>query len=125
LPILKVRSLETDPNHEIRLTSITAEAPYREPAKFNFNHLDRIMQARLTEVADFFWSLREDPGCFASYLDDIMQHRLDLLPDISGERVTLTAEDLKDLHSWVFIIHRGVEQAVLPIEQWGLILESL
>jgi hypothetical protein len=57
LPILKVRCLESEPTYETRLTSITAEVPYRSLAKFDFEHLERLVEAILAEAEDFLWSL--------------------------------------------------------------------
>ncbi|SPJ78235.1 uncharacterized protein FTOL_06624 [Fusarium torulosum] len=67
------------------LAIMTAEAPYRLPAKLDLNRLSSLLEARKLEAEDHVWSLREDPAYFADQFREIQDHRQEMLPDTQGK----------------------------------------
>jgi hypothetical protein len=125
LQILKVRSLESEPTCESHLTSIAAEAPYRCPMKLDFHHLERLVEAKLAEAEDFLWALREDPGCFASHLEEAFQHCVCWLPNAGEKPFPTGSNDCSESAFWGVVMHRALGDAVLAIDQWGWTLDKL
>ena len=68
------------------LAIIAAEAPYRLPARLDFNRLKALVNAKRSSVEDHIHCLREDPGYFADALGDWSEHRQEKLPDKNGKR---------------------------------------
>jgi hypothetical protein len=61
------------------VAAATAEAPFRVPLQFDFEHLQRLVDARRAEAEDYIWTVREDPGFFQEAVNDFAQHRHEVL----------------------------------------------
>ncbi|KAI9931439.1 hypothetical protein MW887_010014 [Aspergillus wentii] len=68
------------------LAAVTAEAPYRPPARLDLARLERLIAAKRSASQDHLLSLREDPSYFADVVLDTKEHRKELLPDNMGRR---------------------------------------
>lgn len=66
------------------LASIAAEAPYRVPARSDFERLKTVVDARRSGAEDHIRSLREDPGYFADVLQDWCYHSHKMLANARG-----------------------------------------
>ncbi|KAI0394681.1 hypothetical protein F5Y17DRAFT_466175 [Xylariaceae sp. FL0594] len=53
------------------LAIMSKEAPYRPPAKLDFERIESLLSARTVRAEDHIWSLREDPSYFAETLLEI------------------------------------------------------
>ena len=115
-------------NDELGLTSqaaSAAEAPYRLPAELNLDNLESIIQAKLLETEDHLWALREDPGFFASILQENKDHRQEMMLDIKGKRHPLLATQTKEHVLWGRVIQNSVIAVLAEIETWGILLEKI
>ncbi|KAJ0421360.1 hypothetical protein BJY00DRAFT_323347 [Aspergillus carlsbadensis] len=66
------------------LAVMAADALYRLPAKLNLDRIYSLLRAKASAAEDHIWSLREDPGYFASTLHDAKEHRQEMLRDWNG-----------------------------------------
>jgi hypothetical protein len=66
------------------LAVMAAQAPYRIPAQLDFDRIVSLLTARRDQAADHLWSLREDPGYFCDYANEVHQHRSEVLSTKSG-----------------------------------------
>ncbi|KAI0853515.1 hypothetical protein F5Y00DRAFT_224860 [Daldinia vernicosa] len=60
------------------------ESIYLVPAKFDIGRLQNLVGAKLSQVEDTLWALREDPGFFASSLLELYHHRPEHILDVNG-----------------------------------------
>jgi hypothetical protein len=67
------------------VAATTAEAPYRVPVQFDFQHLQHLVDARRAEAEDYIWTLREDPGFFQDVVNDHGQHHHEALTNKNGK----------------------------------------
>jgi hypothetical protein len=103
------------------LATIAAEAPYRLPARLDFNCLKALVNAKRLSVEDHIRCLREDPGYFADVLGDWSEHRQEKLPDINGKRHPVLGEPL----FWERVIGNVVTDAYGGLVVWNIISEQL
>lgn len=75
---------DTEVNGFNSLAIMAAEAPYRIPAKLEFDRLISIFSARASAAKDHLWALREDPGYFSEYVHEMKEHDPEIVKDISG-----------------------------------------
>ena len=61
------------------LAIMAQEAPYRLPAKLDLARIESLMEARLGAAIDHFWALREDPSYFSETLQDLKEHRQEMV----------------------------------------------
>lgn len=100
------------------LASISAEAPYRLPARLDLERLRVILAARLSAAEDHLWALREDAGYFADTIMDWSEHRNDRLPDTRGNPHP-TGPHTVDF--WERVIRNVIVDAYSGFETWNLL----
>jgi hypothetical protein len=103
------------------LATIAAEAPYRLPARLDFNRFKTLVNAKRLSVEDHIRGLREDPGYFADVLGDWSEHRQEKLPDMNGKRHPVLGEPL----FWERVIGNVVTDAYGGLVVWNIISEQL
>lgn len=67
------------------LANMSAEAPYRAPAKLDLARIATLLAAKRDDVADHYWSLREDPGYFEARMLEAKEHLPETVKDASGK----------------------------------------
>ncbi|KAF2878048.1 hypothetical protein BDV95DRAFT_556591 [Massariosphaeria phaeospora] len=65
------------------------EHPYRLPAALDFRRMHSLISARIDEIEDHLWSLREDPNYFSETLRSVKQHRPEYARDVTGRKSSL------------------------------------
>ncbi|ERS96721.1 hypothetical protein HMPREF1624_06930 [Sporothrix schenckii ATCC 58251] len=103
------------------LAVMASEAPYRVPAKIDFNRIIALLAAWTSAAEDHIWSLREDPAYFASTLMEIKEHRLEMLPDMKGN-VHPTLERFRQHILWERVIGVMIGSAYLMHESFAQLL---
>lgn len=68
------------------LITLRYEAAYNVPSKLNIGRLQDLIAAKLAEVEDTIWALREDPALFIATLDERYTHRSEQMLDTDGEK---------------------------------------
>ena len=109
----------------ISLAESAAEAPYRVPAELNLQRLESIIQAKLLAAEDHVWALREDPGYFASVLQETKDHRQEIMLDVRGQRHPLLATPMQDHIFWGRVIENSIVASLAEIEMWGNLLDKV
>lgn len=115
-------------NNDLGLTSLatsTAEAPYRVPAELNLQRLESIIQAKVSDAEDHIWALREDPGYFASILQEYRDHRQELMVDTNGKRHPLLATPTQEHVFWGRVIQNSIVAPLAEMEIWGVLLDKV
>ncbi|KAI9663741.1 MAG: hypothetical protein M1821_007231 [Bathelium mastoideum] len=107
------------------LAASTAEAPYRVPAELNLERLKSIISAKLLSAEDHVWALREDPGYFASVLQEYKDHRQEMMIDVAGKKHPLLANPTQEEVLWGRIIQNSIVAALVDIEIWGNLLDKI
>ncbi|KAK7750173.1 hypothetical protein SLS62_007924 [Diatrype stigma] len=97
------------------LAVMAAEAPYRLPAKLDMTRIESVLSARQSAAADHLWALREDPAYFAEQLNEVKEHRQEILLDMNGQE----HPTLKKVHQttfWARVCGTVVVEAYLQLE---------
>ncbi|KAJ6191977.1 hypothetical protein J3E72DRAFT_204991 [Bipolaris maydis] len=91
IPRLTASEIMPDPGpptcQESAFTSlefIAMEAPYRTPAHLDLTRLKAIAFAERNAKEDHLWALREDPSYFADMMQELSEHRQEMLLDTLG-----------------------------------------
>lgn len=63
------------------MTALTNEAPYRLPQQLDLDRLCMLVEAKRSEAEEHIWSMREDPGYFASQVQDWADHTTEMVLD--------------------------------------------
>lgn len=75
---------DTEVNGFDSLAIMAAEAPYRVPAKLDFDRLVSLLSARASAAEDHMWALREDPGYFSERVYEMKEHDPEIIKDARG-----------------------------------------
>lgn len=75
---------ETEVNGFNSLAIMASEAPYRIPAKLDFDRLISILSAKASAAKDHLWALREDPGYFFEHVREMKEHDPENVKDENG-----------------------------------------
>lgn len=67
------------------LAVMTAEAPYRLPAKLDPGRIESILGSRKSAAEDYMWAMREGPAYFVEQLLEVKEHRQEVMKDFNGE----------------------------------------
>lgn len=81
-PLLKT---EAETNGFDSLAAMAAEAPYRLPALIDFARIELVLEAKATAASDHIWALREDPAYFVDCINDIREHRIEMVRDTNDK----------------------------------------
>jgi hypothetical protein len=77
-PALRLR---TETGSFPTLATLASEAPYRVPARTDFERMESLLEAKMLAARDHIWALREDPRYFLEAVQDVKQHRLETKHD--------------------------------------------
>ncbi|PKY02469.1 hypothetical protein P168DRAFT_271735 [Aspergillus campestris IBT 28561] len=106
------------------LVAITADAPYRLPAQLDVRALEDVVDAKRSAAEDHLLALREDPGYFASVVDEYKEHRSEMISDIYGStHPTLTP--WPDRLFWNRVLQNVVAEAYVALETWDTLRTAL
>ncbi|GAB0137855.1 hypothetical protein EsDP_00006108 [Epichloe bromicola] len=97
------------------LSTLAEEAPYRVPAKLDFESIESLLAARAARAEEHILALREDPGYFAEHLIDIKEHRQEVLRDVEG-KVHPTMKFPREKILWARIVGSAVVGASFQLE---------
>lgn len=106
------------------LETISFEAPYRIPAKLEFDRLKALASAERNWREDHLWSLREDPAYFAETMHEQSEHRLELLLDTSRREHPALKEPGRPLF-WNRVIGTIVGQAYFGFATFDEVLKQV
>lgn len=96
------------------LAALSSEAPYRVPARVDFQRLQAIIAANFSAAKDHVWSLREDPDYFTSILRTHGEHRTETLLDVNGKK----HPELYTKIFWDFVLGNMVIDADRALYTW-------
>ncbi|CAG7950189.1 unnamed protein product [Penicillium olsonii] len=96
---------------------MTAEAPYRVPAKLDLSQIESLLTARASAAEDHLWALREDPEYFARVMLEAKDHRQEMLKDITGKSHPSLRPGQQDI-IWSRITGTAVSKAYLEVEMF-------
>lgn len=97
------------------LAVMASEAPYRLPAKLDLTRIESVLGARQSAAADHLWAMREDPAYFAEQLNEVKEHRQEILLDTYGHE----HPTLKKIHQttfWARVCGTVVFESYLQLE---------
>ncbi|KAH7230238.1 hypothetical protein BKA59DRAFT_478182 [Fusarium tricinctum] len=97
------------------LAVMATEAPYRLPAKLDFDRLSSLLEARKLAAEDHVWSLREDPAYFADQFREIQDHRQEMIPDTQGKPHPAT-QKLRENTLWARVTFGMLMDAYASLE---------
>jgi hypothetical protein len=103
------------------VAAATAEAPFRVPLQFDFQHLQRLVDARRAEAEDYVWTVREDPEFFQEAVIDFSQHRHEVLRNRSGK----PHPNYDTQEYWTRMFRYVVQSAYQRLAMWDTIQNSL
>ena len=103
------------------VAAATAEAPFRVPLQFDFQHLQRLVEARRAEAEDYIWTIREDPGFFQEAVNDWAEHRQEVLRNKNGKpHPTYDTPEF-----WARMFRYVLQSAYQKLALWDAIQNSL
>ncbi|KAI0142823.1 hypothetical protein GGR57DRAFT_375880 [Xylariaceae sp. FL1272] len=97
------------------LSIMAKEAPYRVPAKLDVRNIESLLSARVVRAEDNVWSLREDPSFFAETMQDMKEHRQEMLKDIRGDAHPVTKPQHDDL-LWARVVGTVLTESFFQLE---------
>jgi hypothetical protein len=105
------------------LAVMAAEAPYRPPAKLDFDRIESVLGARLAAAQDHVWVLREDPSYFLEELIEVKEHRQELLKDTLGG-IHPTLKSTRQDKFWARICGTVAIEAYMQLESFAELHEQ-
>lgn len=96
------------------LDIVAREAPYRLPAKVDFQWMRTLVSAKRNQAVDHVWALREDPGYFDDVMRESREHRLELLLDASGH----VSPQACDNTLYERVLRLGTKDAYIAVFFW-------
>lgn len=103
------------------LTIMASEAPYRVPAKIDFDRIISLLAARTSAAEDHLWSLREDPAYFANAVLEAKEHRTEMISDTDGNEHP-TLERFRQNLLWARVLGNVLVSAYVIHESFALLL---
>ncbi|RDW93396.1 uncharacterized protein DSM5745_00718 [Aspergillus mulundensis] len=100
------------------LVVLTAEAPFRVPAKLDLSLVESLLTARSSAAEDHLWALREDPDYFAKRLLEAKDHRREMLKDPKGNRHPLLLDSRNHI-IWARSLESMLVEAHVELETFS------
>lgn len=94
---------------------LASEGPYRVPAQLDLQLVESLLSARASAAEDHLWALREDPSYFARVLDEVKDHRQEMLKDLDGREHPVFRRG-RESTFWSRVIGCVVSDAYLELE---------
>jgi hypothetical protein len=99
------------------LAVLAAEAPYRPPSRIDWPRIESMLAAQVADCESHILELREDPGYFADRLSTQKEHRLEMLPDVNGQKHPyLGPSGNGNTLFWTFVVRNFLAEAYLRYE---------
>lgn len=76
---------------------IALEAPYRVPARLDFDRIETLLGAKVASAKHHIWQLREDPGHFTEQLHETMAHRQEMIKRANGQAHHVCSSRLQNM----------------------------
>ncbi|RYN63531.1 hypothetical protein AA0117_g12692 [Alternaria alternata] len=114
-------------NQETAFTSlevISMEAPYRVPARLDLTRLEAITYAERNLKEDHLWALREDPSYFADTVQELAEHRQEMLLDTLGHEHPTLRENGRPLF-WNRVSANAVVESYLGFATFDNIFKQV
>ncbi|KAL8345863.1 hypothetical protein RB601_005771 [Gaeumannomyces tritici] len=105
------------------LAVMAAEGPYRVPANLDMDRMCALLAARVSAAEDDIWALREDPGYFAEYVTEILEHRQEMVRDTGGASHPVVRPGQDDIF-WGRVIGNAVLESHLVLETYTELLRQ-
>ncbi|EPE03056.1 hypothetical protein F503_08670 [Ophiostoma piceae UAMH 11346] len=97
------------------LTVLAEEAPYRVPERLDLDKIEALLAARKEAAEGHVLALREDPGYFADHLNEMREHRQEMIKDVAGN-VHPTLKPPRQGLLWCRVIGEVAVQAYFQLE---------
>ncbi|KAL8405188.1 hypothetical protein RB594_009913 [Gaeumannomyces avenae] len=124
-PVEPEPSIKTDLelNSFDNLAVMTAEGPYRVPANLDMDRMCALLAACVSAAEDEIWALREDPGYFAEYVTETLEHRQEMVRDTGGASHPAVRPGQDDIF-WGRVIGNAVLESHLALETYTELLRQ-
>ncbi|KAI1655314.1 hypothetical protein F4813DRAFT_367500 [Daldinia decipiens] len=99
------------------------ESIYHVPAKLDMRRLQSLIGAKLSQVEDTLWALREDPGFFASSLLELYQHRPEHILDVNGNIYPSVATEDGREEVLISTVRSMLSYYLPVVETWSYVYE--
>jgi hypothetical protein len=83
------------------IADATSMSPYRVPYQIDYARIRALITARMDELEDHCWALREDPGYFAEIFNQHLEHRAENLRDENNEKHPIVRKPKEGLLGYV------------------------
>ncbi|KAF2094535.1 hypothetical protein NA57DRAFT_46616 [Rhizodiscina lignyota] len=108
------------------LASVAAtigEARDKRPATLDLDGVERLMAEKLAAAEDHLWALREDPGYFASNIEDVKAHTT--AQSLSLRKIRQSKLGETERTTWTKVVSKCVCHALVMIQNWDLLLDQV
>ena len=112
-PVLKDATVTTGLGASLAV--LAEEAPYRVPGRLDLDKIEALLAARKEAAEGHALALREDPGYFADHLNEMREHRQEMIKDVAGD-VHPTLKPPRQGLLWCRVIGDVVVQAHFQLE---------
>jgi hypothetical protein len=106
------------------LEVIAMEAPYRVPARLDLTRLKAITYAERNLKEDHLWALHEDPSYFADIMQELSEHRQEMLLDTLGHEHPTLRENGRPLF-WNRVLGNVVVESYLGFATFDNIFKQV
>ncbi|KAF2133293.1 hypothetical protein P153DRAFT_282493 [Dothidotthia symphoricarpi CBS 119687] len=106
---------ENDANYQT-LGEAALLAPYRVPSQLDFGRLRSLIIARVGDLADHVWAMREDPGYFAAFFYDHKDHRPEYVTSITGQQHDVVKQHPHVMYG--YILRNMIVDSYFLLYQW-------
>jgi hypothetical protein len=106
------------------LEVIAMEAPYRAPARLDLTRLKAITYAERNLKEDHLWALHEDPSYFADTMQELSEHRQEMLLDTLGHEHPTLREKGRPLF-WNRVVGNVVMESYLGFATFDNIFKQV
>ncbi len=121
LPVLpEPAPLVSSETSYIQVSVMVAEAPYRTPTVIDTARMMQLIEARKLAAEDHAWTLREDPGCFASVMSDYHLHCTELLHRVPEH----LSRDESERDRWNQLISLAHSEAYVQFITWDMLYQK-
>ena len=121
IPVRAEPPIPVDETEWPSLASVAMEAPYRVPARLDFNRLQAIIAAKRSAAEDHIWALREDPNYFVDTMFEWSEHQRETLFDAHR----MHHAHLDKALFWDRVLAKAVLDAYETFISWDIIFRQI
>ena len=103
------------------MATVAALAPYNMPKELDFEFMSCQVRTRLIAAHEHLAQLRDDPGYFVACAKEYLNHRLENILDIHGNKNPA----LGTIKLWRSVIYCIFYEAHAHVTQWLLLVASV